>query len=527
MTEEQKRQLEQQLWNIANTLRGRMDADEFRDYILGFIFYKYLSEKMLAYANSILEQDEMIYIPLLEGDDEGEAIIEAVREEAVDELGYFLRPSELFGELAKRGASKGEEGASTFILGDLARILNNIEQSTMGTASEDDFDKLFEDLDLTSTKLGRTEQAKNDLIVKVLAHLNDIDFELYKSDSDVLGDAYEFLIGKFAAGAGKKAGEFYTPREVSTIIARIVTTGKDRLKTVYDPTCGSGSLLLRVAREAKNADEVEFFGQELNRTTYNLARMNMLLHGVHYSRFHIRQEDTLERPQHPMEQRFEAVVANPPFSARWSANVTLETDDRFSQYGRLAPSSKADFAFVQHMLHHLEDNGTMAVILPHGVLFRGGAEGHIREYLVREKNWLDAVIGLPANIFYGTSIPTCILVFKKCREKPDDILFIDASAHFDRQKNQNVLLESDIERIVGTYRERIESEKFSHKATLSEIIENEFNLNIPRYVDTFEGEKQVNLDQVASELAALESSMEAMDKSIGSYCSELGIKAPV
>ncbi|MBO6540320.1 MAG: type I restriction-modification system subunit M [Rhizobiaceae bacterium] len=527
MTEEQKRRLEQQLWNIANTLRGRMDADEFRDYILGFIFYKYLSEKMLAYANSILEQDGLTYLSIDEGQAEGEEILEAVKEEAVAELGYFLRPSELFGEVAKRGGAKGKEGASTFILDDLTRILNNIEQSTMGTDSEDDFDKLFEDLDLQSTKLGRTETAKNDVIVKVLTHLNEIDFELYKSDSDVLGDAYEYLIGKFAAGAGKKAGEFYTPREVSTVIARIVTTGKDRLKTVYDPTCGSGSLLLRVAREAKNSEEVEFFGQEMNRTTFNLARMNMLLHGVHYTRFDIRQDDTLEHPQHSMDRRFEAVVANPPFSAKWSANITLETDDRFSQYGRLAPSSKADFAFVQHMLHYLDDNGTMAVILPHGVLFRGGAEGRIREYLVREKNWLDAVIGLPANIFYGTSIPTCILVFKKCREKPDDILFINASAHFEKQKNQNYLRPADVDRIVTTYRDRTETEKFSHKAALSEIVENEFNLNIPRYVDTFEEEAPIDLEAVTAELAALETSMADIDKTIAGYCAELGIKAPV
>jgi type I restriction enzyme M protein len=529
LTEEQKRRLEQHLWNIANTLRGRMDADEFRDYILGFIFYKYLSEKMYAYANRILEQDEMLYLPLLEGDEEGEAIIEAVKEETVAELGYFLRPSDLFGELAKRGAAKGKEGASTFILDDLTRILNNIEKSTMGTASEDDFDKLFEDLDLTSTKLGRTEKAKNEVIVKVLTHLNEIDFELYKSDSDVLGDAYEYLIGKFAAGAGKKAGEFYTPREVSTVLARIVTTGKGRLKSVYDPTCGSGSLLLRVAREAENSDAVEFFGQERNRTTYNLARMNMLLHGAHYTRFDIRQEDTLEHPQHPLDMRFEAVVANPPFSANWSANVTLESDDRFSQYGRLAPASKADFAFVQHMLHYLDDNGTMAVILPHGALFRGGAEAHIREFLIREKNWLDAVIGLPPNIFYGTSIPTCILVFKKCREHPDDVLFVDASGDYGKAKNQNFLREDDVKRIISTYRERKSEPKYSHRANVvAEIAgENDYNLNIPRYVDTFEEEELVDLDAVTSELAALEENVAEIDAKIASYCDELGIKAPV
>jgi len=526
VTEEQKRRLEQQLWNIANTLRGKMDADEFRDYILGFIFYKYLSEKMHAYANDILAEDEIAYLSIDEDSIEGGSILEAVKEEAVAELGYFLKPSELFSEVARRGKAKGKEGVSTFILDDLTRILNNIEQSTMGTDSEDDFDKLFEDLDLQSTKLGRTEQAKNDVIVRVLNHLNEIDFELRNSDSDVLGDAYEYLIGQFAAGAGKKAGEFYTPREVSTILAQIVTTGKARLKSVYDPTCGSGSLLLRVAREAENSNEIEFFGQEMNRTTYNLARMNMLLHGIHYSRFNIRQEDTLEHPQHPLDKRFEAVVANPPFSANWSANVTFQTDDRFSQYGRLAPASKADFAFVQHMLHHLDDNGTMAVILPHGVLFRGGAEADIRRFIIRDKNWLDAVIGLPANIFYGTSIPTCILVFKKCREQPDDILFIDASMHFEKMKNQNVLRREDIDRIVASYRDRSENAKFSHRASMGEIVENDYNLNIPRYVDTFEEDQPVDLDATAIELRNIDKSMVATDAIIAAFCKQLGIKAP-
>lgn len=525
MTEAQKRQLEQQLWNIANTLRGKMDADEFRDYILGFIFYKYLSEKMHRYANKILAEDGVEYLEVREGTDDGDAFLEAVRDEAVEQLGYFLKPAELFSEIAKRGNSKGGEGESSFILDDLQKILTSIEQSTMGTDSEEDFDKLFEDLDLTSTKLGRTEHAKNELIAKVLVHLDGIDFELEKADSDVLGDAYEYLIGQFASGAGKKAGEFYTPREVSTILARIVTNGKKRLKTIYDPTCGSGSLLLRVAREV---DEVgHYYGQEMNRTTYNLARMNMLLHDIHYSRFDLRQEDTLTHPQLDLDMRFEAVVANPPFSANWSANDIFLADPRFSQYGRLAPSSKADFAFVQHMIHHLDDNGTMAVILPHGVLFRGGAEGHIRQYLIKDKNYLDAVIGLPANIFYGTSIPTSILVFKKCREHPNDILFIDASAHFEKVKNQNLLRAEDIDRIVNAYRDRTETEKFSHRATMAEIAENDYNLNIPRYVDTFEEEEQVDLDAVLAELKAIDAEMTEIDATIAGYCKELGLEAPL
>jgi len=522
MSEDHKKQLEQQLWNIANTLRGKMNADEFRDYILGFIFYKYLSEKMWRYADSILMQDGIQYIDVNEKTEDGVKILDAIKEESLDKLGYFLKPSELFSEIAKRGNSD-KEGENNFILEDLGKILTNIEQSTMGTASEDDFDNLFEDLDLTSTKLGRTESAKNELISKVLFHLDKIDFHLENTQLDVLGDAYEYLIGQFASGAGKKAGEFYTPQEVSIVLAKLVTTGKSKLKSVYDPTCGSGSLLLRVAKEVKEVNN--FYGQEMNRTTYNLARMNMILHDVHYRKFDIRQEDTLEHPQH-LDKRFEAVVANPPFSANWSASPLFMSDDRFSQYGKLAPSSKADFAFVQHMIYQLADNGAMAVVLPHGALFRGGAELQIRRYLIEDRNYLDAVIGLPANIFYGTSIPTCILVFKKCRENPEDVLFIDASQYFDKVKTQNILREEDIDRIIDSYRGRIETEKYSKRAILSEIAGNDYNLNIPRYVDTFEAENIIDIEKIASEIVDLNKAMAETDKLISGFCMELNISTP-
>lgn len=518
MSEDQKRQLEQQLWNIANTLRGKMNADEFRDYILGFIFYKYLSERMHAYADSILKQDGIKYIAIKENTTSGKEYIEAIREEALEKLGYFLKPTELFSEVAKRGNSD-KEGKDSFILEDLQKILTNIEQSTMGTASEDDFDNLFEDLDLTSTKLGKTPEARNGLIAKVLFHLDQIDFKLEDSKADVLGDAYEYLIGQFASGAGKKAGEFYTPQEVSMILAKIVTTGKTKLKSAYDPTCGSASLLLRLAKETEVSD---FYGQEMNRTTYNLARMNMILHGVHYRQFDIRQEDTLEHPQH-LDKRFEAVVANPPFSAQWSASPLHMTDDRFSQYGKLAPSSKADFAFVQHMIYQLADNGIMAVVLPHGALFRGGAELQIRRYLIEENNYLDAVIGLPANIFYGTSIPTCILVFKKCRENPEDVLFIDASQHFEKVKTQNMLRHEDIMRIVDCYRQRTEIDKFSKRTSLALIAENDYNLNIPRYVDTFEEEAEIDIYAVMRTIKELEIKRTELDKKIDVYFQELGL----
>ena len=283
MGEEQKKQLEQQLWNIANTLRGKMDADEFRDYILGFIFYKYLSEKMESYADAILAEDDIDYLSLHEQTEQGQEYLEAIREESIEQLGFFLKPSELFSSVAARG--NGD--SNNFILEDLTKILRNIEQSTMGHESEDDFVHLFEDLDLTSTKLGKSEEQKNTLIAKVLFHLDQINFQLRNTERDLLGDAYEYLIAQFASGAGKKAGEFYTPQQVSKILAKLVTNGKTKLKSVYDPTCGSGSLLLRVAKEVQEVSN--FYGQEMNRTTYNLARMNMIMHDVHYRKFDLKQ----------------------------------------------------------------------------------------------------------------------------------------------------------------------------------------------------------------------------------------------
>ncbi|MDA3904895.1 MAG: type I restriction-modification system subunit M [Bacteroidales bacterium] len=522
MSEDQKKILETQLWGIANLLRGKISADDYRDYILGFIFYKYLSEKQYLYANGLLEDEEVTdYKEVTDSE-----TLEAIKEESLLKLGYFLQPKELFSELAKKG-NADIESESNYIIEDLQAVMNHIEQSTMGTESEEDFNALFEDLDLTSTKIGRTVGARNEVIVKILNHLDKIDFKLDDIEADVLGDAYEYLIAKFAAGAGKSAGEFYTPQQVSKILAKIVTTGKTKLKSVYDPTCGSGSLLLRVAREVQ--DVSEFYGQELNRTTYNLARMNMILHDKHFREFDIQQDDTLENPQH-LEKRFEAVVANPPFSAHWKGNENPlnSTDERFSQYGRIAPNTKADYAFVQHMIHQLADNGTMACVLPHGVLFRGAAEGVIRKYLISELNYLDAVIGLPANIFYGTSIPTCILVFKKCREVDDNIVFIDASGdgHFIKNGNQNELRDEDVAEIIDSYRARGTKDKYSYVATLEEIAENDYNLNIPRYVDTFEEEEDINLNEVATNLKHYDTDLEEINKEIAGFCEELGIDTP-
>lgn len=360
-------------------------------------------------------------------------------------------------------------------------------------------------------------------MAKVLSHLDDIDFDISNTEADVLGDAYEYLIGEFASGAGKKAGEFYTPQTVSTLLAKIVTQGKERLRSVYDPTCGSGSLLLRVKREVKDVDMI--YGQEMNRTTYNLARMNMILHDVHFAKFDIKQENTLTRPQH-LDKKFDAVVANPPFSANWSADPLFLQDERFAAYGKLAPSSKADMAFVQHMLYQLDDNGTMAVVLPHGVLFRGSSEGVIRQYLIEQLNVVDTIIGLPANIFYGTSIPTCILVLKKNREHTGNILFIDASNDFEKQKNQNKLLPEHLDNIIAAFKNRQDIEKYAHVATLQQVKDNDYNLNIPRYVDTFEAEAEIDLDAIAQQLQQLEKDSQKTDVLIADFCKELGIASP-
>jgi len=518
MSEDQKRILNQKMWNIANTLRGKMNPDEFRDYILEFIFYKYLSERIEIYADEILEKEEKInFKNLKEKTSKNLEYIKKIKKNALESLGYFLEPSELFSEIIQR--SKSDSNA--FILDDLQKILINIELRTMNNQSKKDFENLFEDMDLNSTKLGKTPDARNEIIIKILTHLNEIDFNLKNTEHDILGNAYEYLIGQFASGAGKKSGEFYTPQQVSTILAKIVINNKTFLKSVYDPTCGSGSLLLRVIKEIGAENVNKFYGQEMNRTTYNLARMNMIMNGVCYNKFDIKQEDTLEHPQH-LDQKFEAIVANPPFSAKWSADPLFLNDKRFSEYGKLAPASKADFAFVQHMVFHLADNGTMAIVLPHGVLFRGSAELHIRKYLI-EKNYLDTIIGLPPNIFYSTTIPTCILVFKKYRKDFKNILFIDASREFEKTKTQNLLRNNHINKIVDTYSNRAQIKKYSHLASLEEIKNNDYNLNISRYVDTFEEEEEVDIHVVMQEIKNLEAKRAELDQQINDYLKELGL----
>lgn len=515
MSEELQQKLRTQLWAVANNLRGNMSANEFMYFSLGFIFYKYLSEKIEKYADQALENDEITFKQLWESqEEEAVELQEEVKKQCLEYIGYFVEPQYLFTSIIDRINRKEN------ILPQLERSLKRIEDSTLGQESEEDFGGLFSDIDLASPKLGKTADDKNNLISSVLVALNGIDFGADEATQiDILGDAYEYMISQFAAGAGKKAGEFYTPQEVSRILAEIVTLGHNRLRNVYDPTCGSGSLLIRAANIG---NAVEIFGQEKNPTTYNLARMNMLLHGIKFSNFKIENGDTLEADAFG-DKQFDAVVANPPFSAEWSAADKFNNDDRFSKAGRLAPRKTADYAFILHMIYHLNDGGTMACVAPHGVLFRGNAEGAIRRFLIENKNYVDAIIGLPANIFYGTSIPTCIIVMKKCRKEDDNILFIDASKEFEKVKTQNKLREEHIRKIVETYRDRKEIEKYSHCATLQEIADNDYNLNIPRYVDTFEEEEPIDIKAVMAEIKELEAKRADLDKEIEGYLRELGI----
>lgn len=512
VTEKQKQQqaeLHKKLWSIANDLRGNMDASEFRNYILGLIFYRFLSEKTEEQVEHLLSEDDISYQEAWE-DEEYRG---AITEELVARIGFVIEPQYLYSKMI------ADIVANNFDIEQLSAAINKVEESTLGTDAQEDFDNLFADMDLTSSRLGNNVSARTKLISKVMMNLSELPFVHSELEIDMLGDAYEYMIGQFAATAGKKAGEFYTPQQVSKILAKIVTQDKKDLKSVYDPTCGSGSLLLRVGKEANVRS---YYGQEYNNTTYNLARMNMLLHDVNFNQFTIYNGDTLEDPA-IKEEKFEAVVANPPYSAKWSADAKFLDDERFSNYGKLAPKSKADFAFVQHMIYHLDDNGTMAVVLPHGVLFRGAAEGVIRKYLIEEKNYLDAVIGLPANIFYGTSIPTCILVFKRCRQADDNVLFIDASEEFEKGKNQNNLTDEHVEKILNTYQSRETIDRYSYAATLEEIKENDYNLNIPRYVDTFIEEEPVDLDKVQAEIAEIDKEMAELEEEINGYLRELGV----
>ena len=484
------------LFSAADNLRSKMDASEYKNYLLGLIFYKYLSDRLLVKVVEISDESleeyytadtqTQLYEKLLADEDIKNDLIETL----VDTLGYDIEPAYLFNVLTNQAKK------NTFQLNDLNKAF--IELST----KYDQFNGLFDDVDLTSKKLGSDAQQRNVTITEVIKKLNPIN--LLGHGGDVIGDAYEYLISQFASEAGKKAGEFYTPHEVSVMMARIAAMGQEdkKLFSVYDPTMGSGSLMLNVRNYIHHPENVKYHGQELNTTTFNLAKMNLILHGVDKEDMRLNNGDTLNKDWPTDEPyTFDSVLMNPPYSAKWSADDTFLDDSRFNRFGKLAPKSKADFAFLLHGLYHLKDSGTMAIVLPHGVLFRGAAEGVIRKKLLEDGS-IDAVIGLPANLFFGTSIPTTVIILKKNRETRN-VLFIDASSDFFKGKNQNKLSQENIDKIVEIYQKRENIEKYAYVASFEEIKENEYNLNIPRYVDTFKVEEEVNMTAVGSNIKNL------------------------
>lgn len=509
------------LWEMANNLRGKMDASEYKNYILPFIFYRYLSEKQDNYLKENFLED------FYKVTDEAE--IEEYLEEIARGLGYAIEPQYTWDTLVNK-VNEHKIVASYF-----SDMLESFSKNAKrNESSEVEFNSVFSDVNLGDTRLGNTTNERANSLNELVTVINSIAFK-DENGRDILGDIYEYLIGMFAANAGKKGGEFYTPHEVSKVLAKLVTNnyeGTNDQFRVYDPTMGSGSLLLTVQKELPNGDEegsVKFYGQESNATTYNLARMNLMMHNVNYRNMKLKCGDTLgldwpfdEIDGISVPLKFDAVVANPPYSQKWNiTDIDRSKDERFKVHG-IAPASKADYAFVLHSLYHLDRNGTMAIVLPHGVLFRGAKEGKIRQSII-DHNLLDAVIGLPANLFYGTSIPTCILVFKgpEARGNRKDILFIDASNEFAKEKKQNVLEDKHIDKIIETYNKREDVEKYAHVASIDEIKENEYNLNIPRYVDIFEKEEVTPLPEIAKELVEVEKGIEDTTKELVNLFNEL------
>lgn len=485
-----RRQIHTILWKIAEDLRGNsgLDASEFKNYPMTLIFYKFLSEETELRANELLKADGVTYEEAWEDAD----LRDAIQQTLIHQQGYYVAPENLYRKLVEEVERQEFETTS------LDKALAALTATTHGQDSEQDFEGLFDDIDLNNRKLAQTPAGRAQFIGKMIARINELTFGHDEAGVDVLGDAYEYMISQFAAGGGKTAGEFYTPQEVSTILAHIVTDGRDRIPSIYDPTAGSGSLLLRAQKVAGGKID-RIYGQELNPSTYNLARMNMLLHGVNYRNFSILNDNTLTNDMFE-GQKFSAIVANPPYSANWEP----KEDDRFVQHGGLAPKSKADFAFVQHGLSHLADDGVFACVLPLGVLFRGASEGKIRKNLI-EKNLLHAVIALPANIFFGTGIPTCVLVFRKDRKDGDKVLFVDASQEFVKDGSKNRLPREAIDRIVGATAVFSEELLFSKTVEMEELQANEYNCNVKLYVDaSLAQEEIVDLDQISTQLQQVE-----------------------
>lgn len=531
MTAIEQQQLGKTLWAIADDLRGAMNADDFRDYMLSFLFLRYLSDnyevaarKELGADYPVLEKEDK-RIPLALWYDTNKEDIEDFEKQMRRKVHYVIEPKYLWSNISELARTQNDE-----LLHTLQKAFKYIEEKSF----ESSFQGLFSEINLDSDKLGRGYTERNKRLCTIIQKIAE-GIAKFSTNTDILGDAYEYLIGQFAAGSGKKAGEFYTPQQISTILSEIVTLDsqdpslgkKKKLDKVLDFACGSGSLLLNVRRQMGAYGIGKIYGQEKNITTYNLARMNMLLHGVKDTEFDIHHGDTLlndwdilneMNPAKKME--FDAIVANPPFSLKWEPTEATGEDFRYKSYG-IAPKSAADFAFLLHGFHFLSKEGTMAIILPHGVLFRGGAEERIRTKLLKDNN-IDAVIGLPSNLFFSTGIPVCILILKKCK-KFDDVLFINASEDFEKDKRQNKLGEEHIEKIIDTYQYRKEIPKYSHRATLKEIADNNYNLNIPRYVNNFKEEEEIDIQAVMKEIKTLEAKRAELDKEIDVYLKELGL----
>lgn len=537
MTDDDQKQLGKTLWAIADQLRGSMNADDFRDYMLSFLFLRYLSDNYEVAAKKELGSDYPDPQTIGNGGKTPLSVwytanpddIAAFEQQMRRKAHYVIQPRYLWGNIVHLAKTQDRD-----LLDTLQKGFKHIEEDSF----ESEFQGLFSEINLTSDKLGRKYEDRNAKLCSIISELAR-GMALFSTEADTLGDAYEYLIGQFAAGSGKKAGEFYTPQQISNILSAIVTldsqepkTGpRGKLDSVFDFACGSGSLLLNIRQRMKKAGGSigKIVGQEYNITTYNLARMNMLLHGVKDTEFEIYHGDTLKndwdwlRETNPAKKpRFDAVVANPPFSYRWEPGEAMAQDPRFKNHG-VAPKSAADFAFLLHGLHYLKDDGVMAIILPHGVLFRGGKEADIRRKLL-EDGHIDTVIGLPANLFYSTGIPVCILVLKKCK-KPDDVLFINAAEHFTKGKRQNQLSDAHIERIVSAYRDRSEQERYSRRVTMQEIIDNDYNLNISRYVSTAEAEKEIDLAVVHADLMKIEAELAEAKARHNVFLAELGLAA--
>ena len=505
-----QKELENKLWAMANNLRGTMEAYEFKNYILGMIFYYYLSKREEDYMVNLLKDDGITFEEAWEDKEYKEAVVE----EALRDLGYLIEPQYLFHNMVRMVEN------NNFDIEFLQAAINSIMESTMGADSQEDFENLFDDMQLDSTKLGRTVKDRSAVMGRIIATLADIGIDMENTKIDVLGNAYEYLIGQFAATAGKKAGEFYTPAGPAELLCRLACDGLTDVKEACDPTCGSGSLLLRLQNYANVR---MFYGQELTAQTYNLARMNMILRGVPYRNFQIFNGDTLLNDNFE-GHKFRVQVANPPYSAKLANQSSMADDPRFNEYGKIVPVSKADFAFVQHMVYHMDDDGRVAVLLPHGVLFRGGAEETIRRYMIEKLNVIDAVIGLPANLFFGTGIPVCVLVLKKDRTgNEDNVLFIDASQEYEQGKNQNQLKPEHIDKIVAAYTARTDMEKFAHKASISEIIENDWNMNIPRYVNMMDDEEEIDIEIVRAEIKQLQDKQILVEEELSRRLREIGI----